>query len=156
VTQDEREEARRKLEEMILPFEAARARGSHVDGWLRSMRKQMGADAGELAGKMGVQRKEIFRLELMEKRERIGMGKLRRAADALGCELVYGFVPREGMLSELARRHRAEHKKALRLRLLKKKMAAPRAPGTIGGAEALRRAAAKVLGRLGIRVAGGG
>jgi hypothetical protein len=49
-----------------------------------------------------VKRWEIRRLELAEEGSRIQLGTLRRAAEGLGCELVYGLVPKEGTLEELA------------------------------------------------------
>ena len=64
----------------MLPFAANRERAGRVNGWLRSVRTSSGIRTRELAGRMGVQRGEITRLERLERDERLGMGKLRQAA----------------------------------------------------------------------------
>lgn len=150
--QDKRDELRRRLEEMMLPFAANRERAGRVNGWLRAVRTSSGIPTRELAGRMGVQRGEITRLERLETEERIGMGKLRQAAEALGYELVYALVPWRGTLNEMAARQRAATKEARELKWLKKRMARPRRVGEPWGADALRMAARKVLRKLGLEV----
>jgi hypothetical protein len=49
-----------------------------------------------------VSRREIFRLEKSEEEARIQLGTLRRAAEALDCELIYALTPRQGTLHEMA------------------------------------------------------
>jgi hypothetical protein len=45
---------------------------------------------------------EIFRRERAEVQGVIGLQSLRRAAEALDCELVYGLIPKEGTLTARA------------------------------------------------------
>jgi transcriptional regulator with XRE-family HTH domain len=56
----------------------------------------------EFAERLGVSRREIFRLEKSEEEARIQLGTLRRAAEALDCELIYALTPRQGTLGEMA------------------------------------------------------
>jgi len=94
---------RRELDEAMLPLRLARRpKGKGKKGWVRSVREATGIPVEELARRMGVKRWEIRRLELAEEDSRIQLGTLRRAAEGLGCELVYGLVPKEGTLEELA------------------------------------------------------
>ena len=55
-----------------------------------------------MADRLGVTKHEIFRLEKSEWESRIVLANLRRAAAALGCELVYALVPQKGTLADLA------------------------------------------------------
>jgi len=59
-----------------------------------------------------VSRREIFRLEKSEEESRIELGTLRRAAEALDCELVYALTPRRRTLNEMAAAQRAKRETA--------------------------------------------
>ena len=73
-----------------------------MDGWVRAVRRAVGLPVRELAEAMGVKEGEVYRLENSERAGTIGLGKLRDAAEGLGCELVYGLVPKEGTLAAMA------------------------------------------------------
>ena len=63
----------------------------------------------EMARRLGKVPSLAVYLEKSEAENRITLGSLRDAADALGCELVYALVPKEGSLSKLLeQRARAE------------------------------------------------
>ncbi len=64
-------------------------------GWIRSIREALGMPRRELARRMGVGEKRVMQLELGEAQGNLTMESLRRAADALGCELVVALVPRQ-------------------------------------------------------------
>src|ERR1700733_15156530 len=63
-------------------------------GWIRAIREALGMSAAALAGQLGVTAGAVTRLEQSEAADRIQLDTLRRAADALGCDLVYLLVPR--------------------------------------------------------------
>ena len=89
---------------------AQRAAGE-VESWVHAMRKLVGMPVEELAGRMGVLRWEVYRMEKSEREGRIGLWKLRETAKAMDCELVYALVPRAGTLEQLvARREEARAK----------------------------------------------
>jgi predicted DNA-binding mobile mystery protein A len=50
--------------------------------------------AAALAARLGTTAGAVTRLEQSEAADKIGLDTLRRAADALGCDLVYLLVPR--------------------------------------------------------------
>jgi predicted DNA-binding mobile mystery protein A len=54
----------------------------------------------QLAERMGVVRSHLSRIEEAEMRDAVSLKTLQRAAEALGCELVYAFVPRDGKTLE--------------------------------------------------------
>jgi predicted DNA-binding mobile mystery protein A len=53
--------------------------------------------AGELAARMGVGQSTVVDIEASEAADTIKLETLHRAADALGCEVVYFLVPRSSL-----------------------------------------------------------
>ncbi|RKX36148.1 MAG: transcriptional regulator [Verrucomicrobia bacterium] len=64
-------------------------------GWLRAVREALGLSQNAVASKLSLTRGAWTKMENTEAREGISLATLRRAADALDCELVYFLVPRE-------------------------------------------------------------
>jgi predicted DNA-binding mobile mystery protein A len=97
---------------------AARAAGAKpARGWLRAVREAVGLSQAEVAGKMTVKRQSYAQFEEAEERGSISLASMRRAAEAMDCELVYFVVPRESVArsyAELAQIHdpTAKHLKA--------------------------------------------
>ncbi len=96
------EEQLRELNDAALAFHVARGTAKNIQGWLRTVRQIVGIPAAEAAERIGVEQGEIFRAEYTEGRGVIELHTLRRAAEALDCELVYGLVPKEGTLAARA------------------------------------------------------
>jgi predicted DNA-binding mobile mystery protein A len=78
--------------------------------------------AAVLAARMGTSAGAVTRLEQSEAADRIQLDTLRRAADALGCDLVYLLVPRRPLTTvvrdrahELARRQVEAVEQTMRL-----------------------------------------
>src|SRR5580658_7322800 len=63
-------------------------------GWVRAIREALGMSAATLSERLGTTAGAVSRLEQSEAADRIRLDTLRRAADALGCDLVYLLVPR--------------------------------------------------------------
>jgi transcriptional regulator with XRE-family HTH domain len=107
------------LDEASLPFRAVHGAPWCVeDGWLRSVRVAVGIPVEELALRLGVQPREVFRLETAEKESRITLAALKRAAEALDCELMYGLTPKEGTLVEMAAERSTARERALHAKRL--------------------------------------
>jgi predicted DNA-binding mobile mystery protein A len=64
-------------------------------GWIRAIRDALGMTTAQLAHRIGVSQPRIVGLERSEMEDRVTLGTLRQAADAMDCELVYGLVPKE-------------------------------------------------------------
>lgn len=76
-------------------------------GWLRTVRKSLGMSAGHLASRLRVTRQAIVDQERREAEGTITLTALRRAADAMGCDLHYAVVPRRPIVEMI--RTRARH-----------------------------------------------
>ncbi|MBU3694806.1 MAG: mobile mystery protein A [Rhodocyclaceae bacterium] len=66
-------------------------------GWLRAIREGLGMAAVHLAARLGVAPSTISRMEHSEVDDTISLATLRRAAEALGCELHYVLLPRQSL-----------------------------------------------------------
>ena len=99
----------RQLERALKPYVTAAAQTRPQRGWIRAIREATGMTLREMARRLGKVPSLAVYLEKSEAENRITLGSLRDAADALGCELVYALVPKEGSLSKLLeQRARAE------------------------------------------------
>lgn len=75
-------------------------------GWVRAIREALGMSAATLAGRLGITAGAVTRLEQSEAADGIRLETLRRAADALGCDLVYLLVPRRPLTAVVRDRAR--------------------------------------------------
>jgi predicted DNA-binding mobile mystery protein A len=73
-----------------------------TDGWIASVRQALALTLEDVGKRLHASRQAVQQLEKAEAKDRITLGALRRAAEAMGCELVYALVPRDGSFSELA------------------------------------------------------
>jgi predicted DNA-binding mobile mystery protein A len=101
--QKTREQMLKRLDEAALGYRLGRTAAGEMAGWVRTLRQLLEVPVDEFAHRVGVSRREIFRLEKSEEESRIQLGTLRRAAEALDCELIYALTPRQGTLGEMAR-----------------------------------------------------
>src|SRR5713226_2299751 len=91
----------RQLARSLSAFKEARKVVKPRRGWLRAIREASGMSMQQVASVMGVTRQHVAFLEKSEADERTTLKSLKRAAEALDCELVYALVPKSGSLSDL-------------------------------------------------------
>jgi len=83
------------LDSQLSALAVARAKSSKpAKGWLGAVRGALGLSMQQVASRMGIKRQPYREIETREARETVSLGVLRRAADAMDCELVYFLVPR--------------------------------------------------------------
>lgn len=90
------QQARRALERRLAPWRALSAASTArpAGGWVRAIRDALGMSAAELATRMGTTQAAVTQFEASERSGGARLATLTRAANALGCDLVYAFVPR--------------------------------------------------------------
>jgi predicted DNA-binding mobile mystery protein A len=83
-------------------------------GWIRAIRDALGMTTTQLAKRLGVQQPRIIELEKAEATGNITMQSLERAAEAMGCRLVYALVPIKPLTQAIEERaiHLAQRKLA--------------------------------------------
>ncbi len=89
-------EARRALDRTLSHYQRAPHRRPGK-GWIRAIRDALGMTAEQLGERIGVSQPTVQGLEASEADDAIQLKTLRRAAEALGCELVYALVPKESL-----------------------------------------------------------
>ncbi|WP_128931701.1 mobile mystery protein A [Bradyrhizobium zhanjiangense] len=76
-------------------------------GWIRAIRDALGMTTAQYAKRLGVSQPRIVELEKSEQGGSVTLNTLQRAAEALGCRLVYVLVP-ERPLEEVVTKRAAE------------------------------------------------
>jgi len=91
-------------------------------GWIRAIREALGMTTRQLAERLGVKQPSLAELETSEAAGNITIKSLERAAEALGCRLVYALVPIKPLTAtieeralQLARRKLAAIEQTMRL-----------------------------------------
>jgi len=70
-------------------------------GWIREIRKVLGMTVSQLGARMGVAQSNVSRMEKKEGEGGVTLLSLKRAAQAMDCELVYFLVPNQGSFEAL-------------------------------------------------------
>ncbi len=105
-------EARRALDRTLAPFRKVPKRAP-ARGWIRALRDALGMTAEQLGERMGITQPSVQRLERSEAEGTIQLKTLRRAAEALDCEVAYALVPRRSLRETYDRAARAVAKREL-------------------------------------------
>lgn len=75
-------------------------------GWVRAIRDALGMTAKQLADRIGVAQPRITEMEKAELSGNITLHSLERAAEALGCRVVYALVPEQSLAKTVTERAR--------------------------------------------------
>ena len=105
-------QARRRLDARLQRLRPLADEPRPHRGWIRAIRDALGMTTAELATRMGVTQQAVVDFERSELRETMKLETLRRAADALDCDLAYFLVPRRSLDEAVkiqARRKAARH-----------------------------------------------
>lgn len=101
-------------------FDDLRALAPHAArparGWIRAIREALGMTTAQLARRMDVKQPRVVELEKAEVAGALTLQSLERAAEALGCRLVYVLVPHHPLEETLRARATAaaeSHLKAI-------------------------------------------
>ncbi len=66
-------------------------------GWIRAVRDALGMTAKQLASRMNVTQQSVARIEKDEPTGSVTIKTMRKTAEALGCQFVYGFIPKTSL-----------------------------------------------------------
>ncbi len=83
---------------------AAQSIPQPVGGWLRTMRQTFSLTQATVAEKAGISQQAYAQFETGETSSTISLGRLRHAAAAMNCELVYFLIPRQVQAKSVAKR----------------------------------------------------
>ncbi len=94
----------RHLDDALAPVRSVTPLPPPAGGWVNAIRRALGMTERELAARMGVAQSSLHALERSEAAGTIRMATLRRAAEALDCEVLYALVPRRPLAEVVATR----------------------------------------------------
>jgi predicted DNA-binding mobile mystery protein A len=93
-----------------------RALGPPRSGWIRAIRAALGMSAAQLGRRLNMTRQGVTDLEKREAAQTVSLASLRKAADALECDVVMALVPRDSLenaVRQQARRKALEERNRL-------------------------------------------
>ena len=73
-------------------------------GWIRTLRRGLGMTVGQMAERLQVTPGRITQLESQEAAGKATLSSLKKAADALDCELLVALLPRDSLGDRLRNR----------------------------------------------------
>jgi predicted DNA-binding mobile mystery protein A len=112
----QRSTIRRHLDSRLSQLPRLPAFAMPPDGWIRAIRHALGMSAADLAARMRLSKARVLAIEQGEVAGTLNINTLNRAAEALGCTLVYAFIPKkplEETVRERALEVAAEHLSAV-------------------------------------------
>lgn len=92
----------RHLDKRFAAFKSVADAKRPPKGWIRAIRDALGMTSAQFARRMSVVQSSAVELEQSEARDGITLKRLERAAEALGCRVVYALIP-EKPLSQVVR-----------------------------------------------------
>ncbi len=117
----ERASARRQLDKRLTLLRNAEGLARPPRGWIKAVREALGMTTAQLGKRLGVSQPRAVAIEKAEATDSITLETLERAAQALGCRLVYALVPPKPL--EALAEERAALLAARRLRATRHSMA---------------------------------
>jgi predicted DNA-binding mobile mystery protein A len=100
-------DAIRQLDQRFSAFRSLKDATRPSKGWVRAVRDALGMTTAQFAKRMGVSQPRVIAIEKAEISKAITLKTLERAAEAVGCRVVYLFVPDRSL--EETVRSRARH-----------------------------------------------
>jgi len=97
---------RRHLDSRLEPLRNLNLFEQPNRGWIRAIRDGLGMTAAQLARRMGVKQSTVSEYEKGERARTVTLETLDRAAEALGCRLVYALVPEKSLEATVRERAR--------------------------------------------------
>lgn len=83
------------IERKLRPWLKLRTDKTPPSGWVKAIRGALGISSRQLADFLSVDHSAIVRMESREKQRKVTLELLDKAADAMGCKLIYALVPKD-------------------------------------------------------------
>lgn len=104
----------RQLDERLEKVRDLSSLEAPPDGWIRTLRQAFGMTTEQLASRMKVTRQAVLQLEAAERNKTATWTSLKKAADAMDCEVVFAVIPRGSLGQVLLRQGRKQAERHLR------------------------------------------
>ena len=87
--------ARKSIDKRLMELRKSSVLTRPSRGWIKAIREALGMTSRQLARRLGVSQPRVSEVEKAEVAGSLTMDSLQRAANALDCQLVYAFIPRQ-------------------------------------------------------------
>ncbi len=92
---------RRQLDNNLEQIKSVKSFKVPKDGWIRELRNALGMSMKDLGARIGVIKQRVERIEKDEINQKVTIETMARVAEALNCDFVYLFVPKNSLQSTL-------------------------------------------------------
>ena len=82
-----------QLDEQLRDWDVLKNRPIPKKGWVNMIRLALGLSTYQLAKRMNVYQSRVVQIEEAERKKAVTLKTLEKAAEAMGCKLVYGLIP---------------------------------------------------------------
>ena len=87
--------ARKNIDKRLMGLRSSEVLARPPRGWIKAIREALGMTSKQLARRLGVSQPRASEIEKNEVAGALTLDSLRRAANALDCQLVYALIPRQ-------------------------------------------------------------
>lgn len=105
--------ARASLDKRLNPLRPVERFVVPPKGWVRAIRNALGMSGVQLGRRMNMSPQAVFNLEQSEASQTVRLETLRKAAEALDCQLVYALVPHQPLQNTVAAKARTKALEAI-------------------------------------------
>jgi len=95
------------VEAKLTPWRPMRAQKQPPGGWLKVVRQALGMKTVQAAKRAGLSEQDVVRIEAQARDNSVQLAELERLAEAIGCEVVWGLVPKQSLKEAV--RNQARH-----------------------------------------------
>lgn len=88
---------RKQLDTKLKAWKATSKIAQPKTGWLKAIRESMGLSSQQLGEMLKIDSSGVLRMEQREAEQKITLDALSKAAEAMGCKLVYALVPEKSL-----------------------------------------------------------
>ena len=88
---------REQLDNKLSTLKEFAAQGLTSIGWIKTIREALGMTSTDLASRVGVNQSRIIHMEKAESDGGIKISTMKKVADAINMDFIYGFVPRTSL-----------------------------------------------------------
>lgn len=87
----------KQLDRQLITWQQTKKFFQPPAGWTNCLRSALGMTLPQLAKRLGVSRSRVVKIQQAEVSGALTVNTLKEVANAMNCDLVYGFIPRKSL-----------------------------------------------------------
>lgn len=101
------------VEAKLTPWQPMREQTQPPGGWLKTVRQALGMKTAQAAKRAGLSEQDVLRIEAQACDNSAQFEEVKRLADAIGCDVVWGLVPKQSLKEALRNQARCVAEKRI-------------------------------------------